>query len=101
MYIYIYIYVYGCLFLVCIIDRKVPLRFGGIEFDTGRLISILEGSMLVLGCREGAGVEFNPSPGNKNQEPRFPEKCCGNLGSWFLVPGGDPEFWILVILGRI
>ena len=69
-------------------DKKVPLGFGGdwvqywgIDLNTG-------GLMLVLGSREGAGVEFNPSPGTKNQEPRFPDKFSGNLGSWFLVPRG-------------
>ena len=41
------------------VDRNVPLRFGGIEFNTGGLNSILEGQMLVVGSMGGAGVEFN------------------------------------------
>ena len=44
------VYIYGILsgeptslHIICIIDRKVPFGFGGIEFDTGGLIPILEG----------------------------------------------------------
>ena len=74
-------------------DRKVPLGFGGlssilgIELNTGKLSA---GSWWGAG-RGGIqppGVEFNPFPGTKNQEPKFPEKHCGNLGSW----GPEAEF---------
>ena len=74
------------------IDREVPFGFGGIEFNTGGLNSILEGYMLVLGSgglNSTPGVQFNPSPETKNQEPRLPQHFSGNLG---LGSRGGVEF---------
>ena len=96
MYIYIcimYIYMDGTplgeptfVYIMRRTDRKVPLGFGGIEFNTVGLISILEVQGLQgrgRGLNSTHRLEFNLPPGTKNQDCHNAFLGILVLGSWF------------------